>query len=423
MKTIISRRALLAALGGGLILTRFSGLGASDKNQALAQTLTQTLAKRVDAHGGEDPVFLRSYDGRAADGEADADPALATAAFTYDNALAVIALLAGGCKAQAERIGNALLAAVQHDRAGSTGRLRNTYRAGPQTEAPQPNGWWDKGRMQWVEDDYQVGTATGNVAWAGLALMMLAEKTGQARFADGAASLGLWAVTHAGSAKGPGGFTGGIHGGEAAEKPLGWKSSEHNIDLAALFWRLDHFGVKERWPGFWRDQSQEAKGFLQAMWDDQTGYFLTGTAPDGVTPNRSTSGLDVQFWAQLLPNAPQSWRRAVTYAETAHGVSGGFSFNNDRAGLWTEGTAQAALTYKVLGDTDKAAACLSSVAAQVSPDGLLWATPLDKLPTGLTIGPDSKIPDFFYYHQPHLGATAWAAIAALGINPMTGAMV
>jgi hypothetical protein len=36
------------------------------------------------------------------------------------------------------------------------------------------------------------------------------------------------------------------------------------------------------------------------------------------------------------------------------------------------------------------------------------------------IGPNSTGPDFFYYHLPHLGATAWAVIAALGWNPFVG---
>jgi len=50
----------------------------------------------------------------------------------------------------------------------------------------------------------------------------------------------------------------------------------------------------------------------------------------------------------------------------------------------------------------------------------LWATPEARLGTGLAIGPDSVTADFFYFHVPHLGATAWAVIAALGWNPLTG---
>ena len=50
------------------------------------------------------------------------------------------------------------------DRHFRDGRLRNAYVAGPPT-ARLP-GWWDAAAGRWVEDAYQVGTATGVVAWA-----------------------------------------------------------------------------------------------------------------------------------------------------------------------------------------------------------------------------------------------------------------
>jgi hypothetical protein len=45
------------------------------------------------------------------------------------------------------------------------------------------------------------------------------------------------------------------------------------------------------------------------------------------------------------------------------------------------------------------------------------------LTTGLALSPASKIDDFYYYRLPHLGATAWAALAATGWNPFTGETV
>lgn len=60
---------------------------------------------------------------------------------------------------------------------------------------------------------------------------------------------------------------------------------------------------------------------------------------------------------------------------------------------------------------------------EVSPGGYLYATRPQVLSTGLAIGPDSKTDDFLYYRRPHLGATAWAALAALGWNPFTGKAV
>ena len=51
---------------------------------------------------------------------------------------------------------------------------------------------------------------------------------------------------------------------------------------------------------------------------------------------------------------------------------------------------------------------------------MLYATPQPRIATDFAIGPTSTYADFFYYHQPHLGATAWAALAAKGWNPFVG---
>src|SRR5206468_2439841 len=54
--------------------------------------------------------------------------------------------------------------------------------------------------------------------------------------------------------------------------------------------------------------------------------------------------------------------------------------------------------------------------------GLLNASRTARLTTGLSIDPagSTTVPDFFYYRRPHLGATAWAALAETGWNPFTG---
>ncbi len=367
------------------------------------------IAERVEAVRQPEPVFLRSYDGAAGNGP-DADPALG-GAFTYDNALAAIALSACGRGKLAERIGDALLQAVLYDRAGPEGRLRNAYRPGPQTERPvPPMGWWDDRRNRWLEDPVHVGTATGNVAWAGLALMTLAEQ-GAPRFLEGAERLGRWLAEHVSDPRGPGGFTGGIHGFVAAPQTLGWKSTEHNVDLAALFGRLEAAGI----PGDWSGPAATARAFVAAMW--QGDRFLAGTAPDGISPNRDTSGLDAQLWPLLLADAPAEWRRVLAYVETAHGVPGGFDFNADRDGLWVEGTAQAALVYRTLGRDAEAVPLFATLAASFSPGGYLWATREPGITTGLALSPQSTTDDFRYYRRPHLGATAWAALASLGRNP------
>lgn len=365
------------------------------------------MKQRVDAVAGTAPVLLRSYD--AADGAQKIDlPALETAAFTYDNALAVIALLACGHRAQAQRVGEALERAVRSDT-----RLRNTYRAGSVGDAVLPNGWWDAKQNRWLEDAYQAGTATGNVAWAGLALLALHEATGEARWRDAAVKLARWIVANTRDTGAAGGFSGGVDGFDAAPVKLAWKSSEHAIDLVALFtWLADADAA-----GNWREQAAHARRFLDSQWDAASGHFFIGTLPDGRTPNRATSALDVQWWSQLLPDAPRDWRRAMRHAERVHAVGAGFDFNDDRDGEWLEGTAQAALAYRRAGDTDAARRCLAEVAAQFSRGGYVFATREAKITTGLAIGPASTSADAYYYRRPHLGATAWAALAALDRNP------
>jgi hypothetical protein len=409
-------RRVSALIGIGLLWTiSASALEPSRTRQALASAGCAALVKRVNAIPGTGPAFLPSFDAENGQGPND-NPALASAAFTYDNALAIIALLACGQEAHAKRLGDALADAATKDRAGAQGRLRNAYRAGAQDHGPLPNGWWDGARQQWLEDDYQVGTATGNVAWAALALLTLADHTHDRRYGLAAAELGHWAINHTLDKRGAGGFTGGIFGGEAIPQSLTWKSTEHNIDLEAVFRWLARTGL----PGDWTKAAQTARRFIDAQWSDADGYFLIGATPDGITGNRATSGLDVQFWALLLPEAQDKWRRALAYAETAHGVAQGFAFNNDKSGMWTEGTAQAALSFLAAGQMDKAERYLNSVAQQFSPSGYLWATPQTRVSTGLMIGPNSVKPDFFYYHLPHLGPTAWAVIASKAWNPFTG---
>jgi hypothetical protein len=102
-------------------------------------------------------------------------------------------------------------------------------------------------------------------------------------------------------------------------------------------------------------------------------------------------------------------------------VEGGFDFNDDRDGVWVEGTAQAALAYRAVGRKADADRLFADLLQDVSPGGFLWATRSAILTTGLAIGPESKTADFLYYRRPHLGATAWAALAAQGWNPFTGA--
>lgn len=372
-----------------------------DVAPTIAAKSCAALKSRVDAVPGNGPLFLRSYDGAKGVGEAQ-EPALKTAAFVYDEALAVIALI--GCDAlpEASRVGEALRVAATTDT-----RLRNVYRAGAVGEKLLRNGWWDETQKRWVEDGYQAGTATGNVAWVALALLALHDATHEAKWLDSARDLARWVVANESDARGAGGFRGGMNGFDESPQPLEWKSTEHALDLLALF---DWLAVVDRGGDDWKKHATAARAFVDTQWDDRSGHFTIGTGVDGVHANLQSSALDVQLWSQLVPQAPPRWKRALAYSEREHGVDCGFDFNADRDGIWLEGTAQAALAYRVRGDGTAADLRLGCVAHEFSASGYVYATREPRITTGLAIGA-------YYFRLPHLGATAWTALAASGRNP------
>jgi hypothetical protein len=392
---------VLLALSCMTLLAPASGVAVP----TIAMKSCAALKSRVDAVPGGMPLFLRSYDGANGTGEPQA-PALKTAAFVYDEALAVIAL--AGCDAlpEASRVGEALRTAATTDT-----RLRNVYRAGAVGNKVLRNGWWDAAQNRWVEDGYQAGTATGNVAWVGLALLALHDATHEAKWLDAARGLGRWIADNEADARGAGGFRGGVVGFDESAQALEWKSTEHALDLAALF---DWLAAVDRVGGDWKKHAAAARTFVDAQWDDRNGRFTIGTGVDGVQPNLQSSALDVQLWSQLVPLAQSRWKRALAYAEREHGIDCGFDFNADRDGIWLEGTAQAALAYRVRGDRAAADRCLLCVAREFSPSGYVYATRESRVTTGLAA-------DAYYFRLPHLGATAWTALAATGRNPFGAA--
>ena len=366
---------------------------------------------------GSDATFLRSYEPGA--DEADLPAGLATTAFVYDNALVAIALVACGKVSDAKSIGNALTRAVLRDRTFDDGRIRNAYRAGPVAEdAPLLPGWWDEQARIWAEDAAQDGSSTGNVAWAALALLTLHQATNDPQYLSGARRLIDWVI--ATTACAPDGFCGGFHGYDQHQIRLTWMSTEHNVDVFAAASWLFRLTEAPRYG----EAARRARRLLERSFRGD--HFLLGTKPDGSPADEGLLALDVQIWPWMaVPDAPVAWRTALGFAESHLAVDGGFDFNGDRDGVWVEGTAQAAMAYRIVGAHAAADRLLGSLAADRTPSGLLNATRGPRLTTGLSIDPTgaTTTADFYYYRRPHLGATAWAALAEMGWNPFTGAKV
>jgi len=378
----------------------------------------QTLAQRVAAIPGKGPVMLASYE-PAPGGEPLPGP-LKESAFVYDNALAGIALIACGQKDAARRIADGVVAGVTRDRHYHDGRIRNGYRAGAVPDGPVPlPGWWDEKAKRWFEDRYQVGTATGNVAWAALLLMATYEATRDARYLDTTRTMMGWVDKQTYNSDAPAAFIGGYFGHEPSPQRQGWKSTEHNVDTYAVFHWLARHDSDPRW----RTGADRSRKFVETMWQPGEGRFAIGTRDDGRTLNGGPSALDASLWPLIaMPDAAATWQRALDWARTRHGVkgdglTGGYGFNANPDGLWTEGTGQAALVLRATGREQDAASLWPILMAQRAPSGMLFATPESRIRTGLQIGPDSKTDDFYYFHLPHLGATAWAVLAATGWNP------
>jgi hypothetical protein len=392
----------------------FVALAAAPMAAGAADSACAYLTRTI-AHESGAALFLASYPA------AEPGP-LQHAAFLYDNAVAAIALVACGQGAQAQRIGDALLLALEHDRYWHDGRLRNAYAAGSVDDSPlKLAGWWDAHSGRWLEDNYQTGSDCGNMAWAMLALLTLKADArsrdphhGAARYARGALALAQWLQSQR-DVRGEGGFTGGSFGSEAAPQPLLWKSTEHNVDLAAAFERLAAATADARW----RSPAQTAAHFVESMWDAHSGSFAAGTAADGVTRN-PLQALDAQIWPLLaLPSAINRYPALLPHAMQRLGAAGGYAYSEAGGGAWTEGTAQVLLLLKRLHRDTLLPAPETAIAAARAPDGGYYATTLAALPTGFMLDTDPSKPRV-YLHLEHLGAAAWVALAEQGFNPFTG---
>ena len=394
----------------------------------------------IDLPRLQEPRFTQSYFDAGCEAVAPF-----TAAHIYDQALVILALLARRQPEdlnRADLLARALVLAQKNDRTFRDGRLRNAYASGELLDAKQgyariPGRWNPKVQEFW-EDEYSVGTDTGNMAWAGIALAQayaILPNRDASPYLQASRDIAQWIVSNTKVDDSIGGYSAGLDGFEkTAGDPTGqkfskWRSTEHNIDLVAFFENLA-FALKENSQEalYWGAQDNHARHFVEKMKNrsPQGQHFWTGVSEDG-TLNKSPIPVDIQSFAVLALKKPNENEKALNWALhncTACRIENGFDFNcKDGDGAWWEGTAQVAAALRSLNRNSEAVPILSRLGlVQIKSGPARGAIPAASkcgLTTGFTkIWPSSNeaLP-WLYPNNPHIGATAWYIFAMLGKNP------
>src|SRR5215475_9446641 len=368
--------------------------------------------------------------------------------FTYDNALLLLAYLARGRRGDMARalvLGNALVYAQKTD-ATADGRFRQTYSVG----SADSNGAFVKPGLSFLQ-----GSAVGDVAWAGIALAQLYTRTGIKDYLDAVVKAATFIenTTRDNSNVPPGGYFFG--NGQSN------KSTEHNIDVYALFTMLAQLSGDNSW----LDGAAHARAFVEAMFDAPSGHFWTGTSdPTHIFFDNSPE--DVQTWSYLAFQDPNfaitlDWVKTnlattdTTFAfNNGWGVNGslrlrvsGMTFASlsklgtvlgdstvDADAVWREGTGHliAALLQRRLpaendipsfhGDVALAAALLENVQVAQNSLGAGQTVNGQTLPVGQGVTAATSILNtgfgFNYFPYLHIGASSWYVMSAQAANPL-----
>jgi len=397
-------------------------------------------AVEIDLSRVNEPRFLQSFVPNECITEAPAN-----VAYVYDQALVLLAFLARGTpedRQRAELIARAFVQAQNNDRTFTDGRLRNAYADGELLDASTGKarlpGQWDNGAGRFIEDEFAAGSDAGNMAWAALALIQAYQFLSEnGQYLDAALRLGNWIVRNNRVETPFGGFRGGYESFEATEatpkgqSPAEWRSTEHNIDLVALFGHLaDAVGSDTEAGAWWLEQQAHGRRFVEKMIATPGAkemYLRTGTVPGSDQYNEAIIPLDTQAWSVLGMGQPERYRPALAWALRHCGekaVAHAYDFNcNDGDGAWWEGTAQVAAALKVLGREDTARLVLARLKeAQIRRGGDAGAMAAASK-CGLTTGlyklwhADGRVKPWTYPDNAHIGATAWYLFGLLGKNP------
>jgi hypothetical protein len=414
------------------------------------------LALAMDAYQQGDTIrLIQSYADQLS---------LGSTAFVSDNAVAIIALLRRGRRddmARARRLGDSFLYAQRHDTYGD-GRLRQGYWVGPFTLPFTSNDSYfvrADGSVNLVGAPwFFLGSSVSDMSWVGIALARLFARTRQSRYLDGAVRLGQWIVDHAFDTVGLGGYSAGVDGQNQRLSSL--KLTEHNVDVYALFTNLL---APLTGDASWADRGRHALEFVHRMWNPEGGFFFIGSN-DGTTINptpvleevqsqsylalldrRYAAALDWDKTNLVATDTPQSPHASfagnlrftgVTFSDVSRRAVEPASPTDplpDLDAVWFQGTAHLAAALLARrrradhdlvtfhGDVATAAEYLRHIALAQAQLGGGQTVGGVAIPEGAGVVAASSVLNsgtgFSYFPVLHIGATAWASIAAFGGNP------
>ncbi len=389
----------------------------------------------IDCDRREEPRLIRSYHVGMRTLERDTEH-LRNTCFVYDNAVAVCAFLSTGRQHHRRRallIADALLELIELEGDGS---LCSAYSCGDLAG----NEWRDESfevapRYPWrvnpageppiLQDTYSLRKDTGNMAWAALALLHCWRATDDLRYREGAQSLAQWILGNAES--GGSGYAGGRELGVPGTeyKRIQWQSTEHNIDLVAIFRQLaaDETLILSRREQYAR-AAESCEQFLGWAATRSTDYLVTGTIEASGSPRLEPIPLDPQTWSVLLSPGEERYERALRFAlkhltwrdgsfpRARYSIAEASASPSAISGMWPEGMAQVALALQTMGEPHEAwlesiESVIDATAGPHARDGVVAAHP------------ESFVTDFdwSYLNLPHVGATAWYVLAKQGWNP------
>ncbi|MDR1724035.1 MAG: T9SS type A sorting domain-containing protein [Tannerella sp.] len=382
------------------------------------------------------PLFLRSYEALSIDDERSF---INNFSYVYDNALLAILLAKSGNINYARQVADAIAYCVNNDRYYEPGPIRNAYANGVPTSFP---GWFSVHNKEfamlpgfyntdipvWYEDRYAVSINTGVMAWAIEALLTVYDEINTRSYLESSILMADYIIDNFSTTDAIGGFTGGYEGWEGDTQKLTYKSTEHNIDIYSAFMHLSDIlkNSDSRKAEKYSEAAKNARDFVMEMYEN--GCFYTGTGNDGITPSVDNKPLDTNTWAILtMLNDDESRGRwnpeaVLAFIEQTFKVGEGVDYNQDKDGIWNEGTAQLALAALQMNHKDEYDRLMKYLNEAAEDDGSIRAASKDGLTTGFesliaTEGGGLKAIPWTYDNRVSLASTAWLGLAQLQTNP------